>query len=891
MKKKFGSAKLKGSVLYTVISVLMVLIVFLLGTLALAATANNRAMNNYSSAQTQYTAKAAVEAIMSAMQNNEQIAWAAAAVDDENPLLTVDGVTFEDSSVGTVESAQIEYAGTKWVLEEDTESDDYGKMVPKTIVKISATVRQGRESSTVAAYVLRDTSPSAPTDGNNNGFVSTGGVQAGNHITAFGGSFFGFDAAYNTADITLSNQDYILQNANNIGYETDLQVNGNLKIQNQDFTLIVKEAGTGMTVWGDLETNQNIKVYSANARTDDYGHGDALKYTDIPYIYVEGGIITRNNVKIGDYNGAGHPDPNPVPLNIFCGYIDATGNDFHAIADIYCYDETKTTTFGSNTKPKLYNWITHVLQSNGSEERHQMSNFYTKGNLALDSVDTHFHGDVGVEGNLTINGTVTIDGDLTVGGSLIVNGTLTMKPGSTVSCDDIQNPGAIHHATIAALRPGVTTVVPGGNMVKSGYTEEVVNAEYKTHVWYPLWNTYVDRAWVKEEADGTETVMEVLWNNIVAVTQPDGSILYYWESDAARTNPVAPPTYSVFRDAANNIVEESEATEWVDTKYYDAAGVEIVTPPIFPEEYEKDVILGKALLDGHDNVEETKIITTVAEVLQSAKSPYQTLYEVPDTYKAEAEAADRTFNLNGTAHNMPGVISHEGGNNYTISGSCTMSSTTSNTKVTFKVPTGQEIWVVVTNWNTASGSAQWLLDDSHPDYRGTVNILLKGDVTFRPNPVNPITTANVEAALNSGEPFQIFTNDLLAIRNADDTLKYKSISEIGINIYSENAEHTLTITDGSGIIAANIKAPYLTYKAVGECGKQISNPAVYYNGYNVKDGSVVQKLGCIGCCIIKEYEGQNDWLLLFVGNSGGDGGDGFDDAIMKNWQILYYENY
>ena len=37
MKEKVNSAKLKGTVLYTVVSVLMVLIVFLMGTMALAA--------------------------------------------------------------------------------------------------------------------------------------------------------------------------------------------------------------------------------------------------------------------------------------------------------------------------------------------------------------------------------------------------------------------------------------------------------------------------------------------------------------------------------------------------------------------------------------------------------------------------------------------------------------------------------------------------------------------------------------------------------------------------------------------------------------------------------------------------------------------------------------
>ena len=46
MKEKARLTKVKGTVLFTVVSVMMVLIVFLMGTLALAATANNRANRN-----------------------------------------------------------------------------------------------------------------------------------------------------------------------------------------------------------------------------------------------------------------------------------------------------------------------------------------------------------------------------------------------------------------------------------------------------------------------------------------------------------------------------------------------------------------------------------------------------------------------------------------------------------------------------------------------------------------------------------------------------------------------------------------------------------------------------------------------------------------------------
>ena len=58
--KTIKNRKLKGSVLLTVVSVMALLIIFLSGTLVLATAANNRAHVNYSTAQTNITARTVV---------------------------------------------------------------------------------------------------------------------------------------------------------------------------------------------------------------------------------------------------------------------------------------------------------------------------------------------------------------------------------------------------------------------------------------------------------------------------------------------------------------------------------------------------------------------------------------------------------------------------------------------------------------------------------------------------------------------------------------------------------------------------------------------------------------------------------------------------------------
>ena len=69
----------RGSVLFTTVSVMALLIIFLSGALALASSANNRAHKSYSSSQASYNARAAIDSFMQAMQSD---AGVAAAVHD-----------------------------------------------------------------------------------------------------------------------------------------------------------------------------------------------------------------------------------------------------------------------------------------------------------------------------------------------------------------------------------------------------------------------------------------------------------------------------------------------------------------------------------------------------------------------------------------------------------------------------------------------------------------------------------------------------------------------------------------------------------------------------------------------------------------------------------------
>jgi len=479
MKEKTTSPKrVKGTVLFTVVSVMMILIVFLTATLALAATANTRAMRNYSTVQTQQTSKAAVNAILSAMQNDSQLAKRIALMKKGNTF-TVDAVTFEGAtgsagsysyskqgSYGRVEDAVIEYTGSKWVLDEE------GNPVEKGLFKISATAVQGTASSTSTMYLLRDPIISNNGDGENQGFVATGAAVSHNHTSVYGGAYIGFEDAMRNWS-ALPSPDYVyttysFKDAASV-FETDMQVNGTLTNDSgSDIELVIKDAGTGLTVWGDVLLSHPLVLHTANASVSKFSATNALDYKKIPYIYAEGKFRVNDTAE-----QVGNSD---IPLNIFCDKLEITSGSKQprVYADVYAYGTGTSTISGVQPSTGLYKWTANVIESGKSTgSTHSAGNFYSKGSLTIGSNGAHFDGDIVLEGDLILNGNLTCDGDVKVAGQLRTNGkTLTIKSGKKVYCDSshIDDSTKISGGSIVDLNLGVTLQSGGYYKLADGYT-------------------------------------------------------------------------------------------------------------------------------------------------------------------------------------------------------------------------------------------------------------------------------------------------------------------------------------------------------------------------------------------------------------------------------------
>ena len=924
MKSRKVPKKLKGTVLYTVVSVMMVLIVFLMGTLALAATANNRAMNNFTAAQTQATAKTGVEAILSAMQNDKTIAKAASLVSPTNPHVAVNEVSVRGQtdmgSMGHIEDAGIEYYGTKWVLDTDTESPTYGQLEEVTVVKIWATARQGNQTSTYAAYLTNGYHAGGGGGGGGGGFVTTGSAENGTKTSAFGGTYIGYDNGGVGSDLWIGNTNTVI--------ETDFAVNGDC-YQQTGVDYVFKGQGSGMTIWGSYwlgNGDMGISTVNAMPRTltsavdgiysgaaDFSGTGSTVSYTKVPFIYVDGIFAsgTASVIKFSD-------DAKKMPMNVFCGQLDF-GKTMDVYADVYCYNKPDGSTISVDfqksdgtvgatlTDPKgisyirgdgysqLYQWSSTVLDLDGNNETFVSGDYYTKGDLVVkSSPNSNFAQNVYIEGNLTVGeGTMKVTGDLYVGGSINLSGGNLNVTGH-IYCDNAPGvPGAESYMAKVAPSMDPSRTIPGSNTIKPGYTQSTVSAIIDPSYTFGT-TTYSDVYWVKSGSNEHIAVAHnVGWNEHIS-QEGDGTIKWYkydYAGNLQDEQVLTPPTYTVYtRDADGTEVTEDEAMAWNPPQYFDASGNPIISPSLFPEEFEKDVVTGAATVGTHAK-EDTQIVKTVADVLNSNVNPYATEFAVPSTYEADVAAHSYTA---PTAANSTMEIATSGTLNGTTGNGC---------KIIFKVPTGVENWIVINNLNMQNDS-QLVLDTSDPThYGGKLNILITGKLESSSNNDNiPITTSTVQALLQSGDTFQLYTDPAYAVPGV------ASIGQIPINIYSSQ-----TKLDGSGhaiagtkpelkinnqcMLVANIRAPYMTYNC-GSKSWDFSNK-VYYNGFPVRSGrygntsTSLGQVGVIGCCVVGEVTGQaNDFLLLYVPiPTTSTPLPSLDDALMTSWTIQYYENY
>lgn len=791
MNEEKKDRRLKGSVLFTVVSVMSLLIIFLMGTLVLAVSANNRAHKSFSSSQTQYTARAAVDSILASVSDagagGDDLRIAINGLSSEGQSINNITVDVGDPSMGRVTDAEIRLIDLDYPVYDGTAQ----QWVTCKKYSITATVELGKESTTVTSYILAD-APVAVAGGGGGGFTSAGKVTgAGNHTSAVGGTYIGLGGAaskkytgVNPDGTTYDLTDKLYLSDSGRGYdaagnpvgpiefgngylaEAPVVIDGSFQM-NSDCTFLVSKAGDGVAIWGDANFSNYLPTFvSPNMNNDDSDlttpDPDKYDWNKIPYLYVDGNI-KGTQFKFGDGN---------FPLNLFCGSINLDQyNNFEVKGDVYCYDADKSSTIGCQNAGNLYRWAASVI-TGGSDQSYFGGNFYSKGSVKIDSMNfgdvdaTKGNVTVGVEGDVEVTGrNVNIYGDLVVGG--------TLKIGDNV---DLQNGFNIRGNAYADMASGKGVVA--NKALKAGYTEQdvegreilVSNFAIQHNGWLeaaggakgwfdegiltdPMIAAHISEQATTFDAGGFTLIDETnpTANYGGKYLSSDG-VLYYVAADAGKERTV---TKKQYLDPSGAVVDEADAFDYssffidknnngtfdlnldiqinpVSAYTNGAAGGDPQT--IFPEYAEKAVILGLETLPDGSPVESTQVLKTVQQL--AAKQLAPTEYETQIPSNMQNDVATNVYDQNnlptGTADPYIGqyVINESG----TIQ-ACTISGSFHGKIINIVPPDNGEMWIKLDNVSLESlggVDSQIVVDDTSPTH-GNVRFMVEGTLNLNTN--------------------------------------------------------------------------------------------------------------------------------------------------------------
>ncbi len=444
----------KGSVLFTVVAVMMVMIVFVMATLTLAGVANRRSYASYSKNQTTYTARSAVDSVYKALTDES-------ATDFGKKLnaITSDGtiaVSGLDTSMGTVGYYDasgnfipgymyvelIPDALQQEVLDEDTNT--VTAAADKDLLKITATAKLGDEDSTVSLYIIKN--PEEPVIHSSFGGALTtmGGFNGGSASVSYGGATINLK---NDKWDDKSLRKYISTNIiNNSTITSDVYSVGSINC-GSGINTYFEEQGQGFVVLGDLTAQDNGIKFHSNVS------GSSISdYNKIPYVYVE--RLFSPNFSNGTQFGSA-----TEPINLYVGGYMRTGQNSQVTfnSDIYIYnhdfsldgadiddshqftanlnpdgnwdgniwdDNYPVSKFFNNGGSRLTDWCAGML-TNSDGLRQVGGNLYSKG-----CVDIKYNSNVG--GDLFVDKDLRLE-NVTVGGSITCNGTMFVAGNNNVS--------------------------------------------------------------------------------------------------------------------------------------------------------------------------------------------------------------------------------------------------------------------------------------------------------------------------------------------------------------------------------------------------------------------------------------------------------------------------
>ena len=900
--------KVGGSVLFTVIVVMMVLVVFLMGTLGLASAANKRAQNSYTSSQAQYTARMAVESVLAAMQNDADVAERVYKLRANTPI-NVDISTDRLATAGTtgdaygrIQSCTIENIGKDYYYVDD-------KWDGRDIIKITATVQLGTQDSTVSAYILKKEKDSVVNNtpsGGGGGLVTAGDATIDTKVSVFGGAGINLGNRWRNLDPADALRGYSYdEHASYIStdstggtdWEAPFVVNGSYSSPGSGATLIFPKLGSGFTFWGNYTFNNELKITSGNPAVLNAGSSAALNYTDIPYIYVEKTLTITAGAN--GINGN-----HQIPLNILCGNtcIITTGSIY---ANLYMMNDNTPDSekvekqvywpkfkiekyvnyINFNQGSLLSNWTYQLINGVDNPTEHVGGSIYAQDELCIDADNQKGV----VEGNLVVDDDLLISTqEFVVEGDLVVKGKLKITNGR------VKVGGNFYH----------------DNQAGDDYTDKVFDSTgataltpdaYDSSKGYPF---YMTREYVLGLTDETYTGKDASGKNVTLSRQFVNTLQ---DTMSTAMDPYKNAYYGLPTTAYGGKVDSWWQKYSVDPA--SAAGMDV-------RAYEPSDAVGPS-----DGNKEIVIANTEIAVLRSGNYNKVNIRVVPDDSHPSiwliVDDGVSFSNMNG----YRGFIFED----------CGAKAEKITEGANVKLNKDGNPAYQVTSTGTYADYVKKDVADANGEFQGkySLNILLRGSVTMQQA---GLMTRQYVSLAETGTNFQIYnaygkpdTGIYKAERpnvyvysanyNGCDLSKDptdpdvkdaldKIEAQTGYRPTTKNACPYLNVTTkdgynmpkvefkgGAAFLSAYFMAPFLDIDAK-KVEKTFGSCTVYYNGHQVKSDAI----GIIG---------------TMIGNDVGAGSDGAwgslyypsyippvtppvapeDETYMNSWALIQFENY
>ena len=407
--------KLKGSVLLTVVSIMALLIVFLTSALVLATASNRRAHRDYSSSQAEYTARAAIDSAIASINQNVNVR---AAVQEINAPMYAN-VSLGNDSLGRL--VRTDASGNdvfdQITLEPVLDSGGNIKQVyyydnngvttawhAYNQIKITATVKVGKERKTVSVYAATTPTSIVPqqTPSNLQGLQTAGGAG----FTTTAGNITG---ALNMGLLDSAHGDYTIYN-DTVLHEVENFVNGSFNSSGGGIYLDIMSPNSKTTFLGDLTVGNHTEIkinYSGSA---------PQQQQDVPYLFVEGRFKVTGDVDV-NVGASSSNQHSQMPFNIFAGTCEL--KQLYLAGDLYLMDDTGSSVIGSwqAEGSHLYSW-TESMSGSNAQFSSSGGNIYCKG-------DVEFRGKTSIPGDVRSAGTVIItnagSNDLHFYGKIVAN--------------------------------------------------------------------------------------------------------------------------------------------------------------------------------------------------------------------------------------------------------------------------------------------------------------------------------------------------------------------------------------------------------------------------------------------------------------------------------------